>query len=129
MQHLPLEVGEINHIEIDDADCADAREREVKRGRAAEAAGADDEDLRLHQLALTDGADLRHDDVPRVAVHLLRRQHLTARYSGYHRHFVAVADRRVLSLQRMDLLAVDVDVYVAGNLVRLVVDHMLKRWI
>src|SRR5439155_1319320 len=47
--------------------------REVESGRAAETAGADDQYLRFHELALADRADLRHDDVPRVAVDLLRR--------------------------------------------------------
>ena len=128
VEDLALEVREVDDVEVDDADRADAGEREVERRRAAEAARADDQHLRLHELALTDGADLRHDDVPAVAVDLLRREgDLAAGDGGDHGHLVAVVHGRVLALEGVDLLAVDVDVDVAGNLVRLVVDHVLER--
>src|SRR3990167_2502777 len=61
-------------VEVDDPDCADAGEGQVESDGRAEAAGADDEHLRVDDLALTDAADLGHDDVARVARHLLRRQ-------------------------------------------------------
>src|SRR3972149_10615416 len=73
MQHLPLEVREIDDIEVDDADRPYSGEGQVERRRAAKAAGADDQDLPLHQFPLTRGPDLGHDDVARVAGYLLRR--------------------------------------------------------
>ena len=38
---LPLEVGDIDHVEVDDADAADAGRGQVEAERRAEAAGAD----------------------------------------------------------------------------------------
>ena len=100
VQDLALEVREVDDVEVDDADRADAGEGEVERRGAAEAAGADDEHLRLHQLALADRADLRHDDVPAVAVHLLGRERdLPAGDGGNDGHLVAVIDGRVLALE------------------------------
>src|SRR3972149_3083333 len=74
VEDLALQVREVDEVEVDDADGADAGEGQVESDGRAEGAGADDEHLRVDDLALTDAADLGHDDVPRVARHLLRRQ-------------------------------------------------------
>src|SRR3990172_7762823 len=52
---------------------ADARGGQIERGRRAEPAHADQQHLRVEQLALSDAAHLRHDDVARVARHLVGR--------------------------------------------------------
>ena len=75
VQDLALQVRQVDDVEVDDADRADAREREVERDRRAKPARADDQHLRTQDLALTGRPNLLHDDVARVAVHLLRREH------------------------------------------------------
>ena len=77
VQNLPLQVAEIDDVEVDEAEGADAGGGEVHRDRGSESAGADAEHLRGLQLPLTVDADLRHDEMPRVALHLVvgqRRQ-------------------------------------------------------
>ena len=68
---LALEVREVDHVVVDDAERADAGRREVERGRRAEAAGAEQEDLRVEQLLLALDADLGEQEVARVALALL----------------------------------------------------------
>ena len=71
---LPLQVAEVDDVEVDDADGADAGGGEIHRRRRAEAAGADAQHLRRLQLALPLDADLRHDQVPAVALDLVAGQ-------------------------------------------------------
>ena len=68
VQDLPLQVAEVDDVEVDDAERADAGGREIHRDRRSESAGADAQHLRRLQLALTVDADLRHDQMPRVAL-------------------------------------------------------------
>jgi hypothetical protein len=44
MDDLALEIRLVDHVRVDDAERADARCREVERGRRSETAGADQED-------------------------------------------------------------------------------------
>ena len=53
---------------------ADAGRREVERGRRAEAAGAEQQDLGVEQLLLALVADLGKQEVARVALALLGRE-------------------------------------------------------
>ena len=53
---------------------ADARRGEIERRRRAEPAGADAEHARGLQLALPLDADLRHDQMPAVALNFVVRQ-------------------------------------------------------
>ena len=46
MQYLSLQVAEIDGIEVDDAEAADAGRREVQRGWRAEPARTDDQHAR-----------------------------------------------------------------------------------
>ena len=69
-QRLAMEVGELDHIVVDDRQLADARAGERRDDRAADAAGADHRDPRCLELALPDAADLRQHDVPRIAFEL-----------------------------------------------------------
>ena len=71
MGDLPVQVGELDPVVVDDAERADAGRREIQRERRAEAAGADQQHPGLEQLGLADPADLRQHDVPGVAEHLL----------------------------------------------------------
>ena len=140
VQQLPLQVREVDDVEVDEADRADAGEREVDRHRRAEPAGAHDQHLRVAQLALPDRSDLRHDDVPRVAHRLVGRER-HARGGGAavagairrpagqrrdHRHLVTVAERRRGAVQVLDLAVVDVDVDVRRHLAMLVKDQHVE---
>ena len=53
MRDLPLEIGQVNGIVIDDGDAADTRAGEIERDRAAEATGADDQRACVQQATLT----------------------------------------------------------------------------
>ncbi len=67
---LPLQVGEIDRVVVDDADGADTRRRQIEKERRAETAGADDEDAARQQLRLPRPADLIEENVPGVTVNL-----------------------------------------------------------
>jgi len=69
---LALEVREFDHVVVDDAEAADARGREVLDDGRAEAAGPHAEHGRVEQVRLSLRPDVVHDDVPGVAVELLR---------------------------------------------------------
>ena len=71
VQNLPLQVAEIDDVEVDQAEGADAGGGEVHRDRGSESTGADAEHFRGLQLPLTVDADLRHDEMPRVALHFV----------------------------------------------------------
>jgi hypothetical protein len=66
-----VQVRLVDHVEVDDADGADAGGGEVHAARRAEPAGADEQDLGGLELALADGADLGQDEVAAVAADLL----------------------------------------------------------
>src|SRR5204863_9990557 len=73
-QNLALQVAEVDDVEVDDADRADAGGGEIHRDRRAESACADAQDLRRLQLFLPVEADLRKDQVPAVPLDLVFRQ-------------------------------------------------------
>ena len=68
VHHLALQVADVDDVVVGDADRADAGGGEVEQNRAAEPAGADDEDLRVGETTLAERADVREDDMPRVAL-------------------------------------------------------------
>ena len=68
---LALEVGDVDHVVVDDAERPDAGGGEVERGRRAEAAGAEQQHLGVEQLLLALDADLGEQEVARVALALL----------------------------------------------------------
>ncbi len=68
---LALQIGQFDSVVVDDADRADAGGGEIERERAAEAAGADDENPRLAQPRLADPADLLQQDVAGIADDLI----------------------------------------------------------
>ena len=71
MDDLALQVGDVDDVEVDDADGAHAGRREVEHRRRAEAAGADEEHAGVQQPGLAVRADLRDEQVARVALLLL----------------------------------------------------------
>ena len=92
MDDLALQIAGIDDVEVDDADRAHARGREIDQNRRAQAARADGQDPAGLDLALSHRADLVHDQVPAVALHLFRGQRFAARDGGNHGDLVAVAD-------------------------------------
>src|ERR1019366_946639 len=68
---LPLQVRKVHHVEVHEAERADARRREVERERRAEAARSHAQHACGLQLLLPVEADLRHDEMTGVALELL----------------------------------------------------------
>ena len=71
VDHLALQVGGVDDVVVDEAERADPGGGEVERGRRAEAAGADQQHLRVQHLQLALDPDLGKQGVARVAVALL----------------------------------------------------------
>lgn len=71
---LALQVREVDDVEVDEADGADAGGCEIHRSRCAEAARADDEHLAGEQFLLPLAADFVEDDVAGIAFDLFVRQ-------------------------------------------------------
>ena len=71
---LPLQVGGIDHVEVHDAEPADAGGSEVQAQRRAEATGPDHEHARGLELALRLEPELRQDQVTAVAEDLVVAQ-------------------------------------------------------
>ena len=137
MDHLALQVGEIDHVEIHQADAADAGRREIQAERRAQAAGADQQHFGGLQLQLAFHADFGHDQVPAVAQDLVfrklggcrlgRRSHATRRRcEGTMRDGVAVLHRRGILLQIADVFVVQVDVHEAAQLA-FIVEKLLAQ--
>ena len=67
MDDLPLQVACVDHVEIDEAESADAGRGQIERERRAETAGSHAENARGFQLLLALHAHLGQDEVARVA--------------------------------------------------------------
>ncbi len=100
---LALQVGDVDHVVVDDADRADAGGGEVERGRRAEPACAEQEHLGVEQLLLTVGADLGQQQVAAVALALLGRER-ARNLDGV----AAVLPQRDAAGERLDLLVAQV---------------------
>ena len=103
MDHLALEVGEVDLVVVDDPERADAGRRQVQRRRRAEAAGAEQQHLRVEQLLLALDPDLGQQQMARVALALLGRQrprHLDL--------IAAVLPQREAAGHRLDVLVAEV---------------------
>ncbi len=74
VDHLALEVAQIDRVVVDDTQRAHARRGQVEQRGGTEPAGADHKDPGILQAALTDDPDFRNDQVPGVTLHLLRAQ-------------------------------------------------------
>jgi hypothetical protein len=71
VEDLPLQVGEVDLVRIGEGELADAAGGEIERRGTAEAAGADDEGMRIAQPLLALDPDFREQDVAAVAEELL----------------------------------------------------------
>ncbi len=74
VDHLALQVGLVDLVELRDAEGADPGGGQVEQGRAAETTGADDEHLGVLQSLLTGHPDVGDDQVPAVAAYLVGGQ-------------------------------------------------------
>ena len=74
MQDLPLQVALVDHVRVDDADRAHAGGGQVVAGGRAEAAGADDQHLRVEQLELAFLPHFGNQHVAAVPLLLGRRE-------------------------------------------------------
>ena len=78
---LALQIGQRDHVVIDDAQRADTGRRQIHQRGRAEAAGADDEHGRFLQRSLAGTADLAQHDVAGVAFEFLGAQHAHSLHS------------------------------------------------
>ena len=67
VNHLALQIGEIDDVEIHQADAADAGGGQIEAERRAEPAGADQQHLGGLEFQLAFHPHLGHDQVARVA--------------------------------------------------------------
>src|SRR5205823_2942157 len=68
---LTVQIGQFDHIIVDDRQRANARSGKGRDDRATDPARADDRDICRLELALSHSPDLQQDDVPRVAFEFL----------------------------------------------------------
>ena len=125
VDHLALEVGQVDDVVVDDPERADAGRGQVQRRRRAQAAGAQQQDLGVEQLLLTLDPDLGQQQMARVALALL----------GGHRArsldlVAAVLPQREAAGHRLDVLVAEVLEQRAGRPGRAVArgavqDHVL----
>src|SRR4030095_10363 len=79
VKNLPLKIGKIDIIEIDNPDGPNAGGCQIKRGRRSESSGADAQDARSFESTLPFGCNLGHDEMTRVALQFVNVQlHRTA---------------------------------------------------
>jgi hypothetical protein len=79
VKNLPLKIGQIDIVEIDNAERPNAGGCQIKRGRRSKSSGADAQDARSFESILTLGCNLGHDEVTRVALQFFNAQsHRTA---------------------------------------------------
>ena len=71
MDHLALEVGDVDLVVVDDPQRADAGRREIQGSRGAESARSEQQHLGVEQLLLALDTDLGQQEMPRVALPLL----------------------------------------------------------
>ena len=74
VDHLALEVRQVDLVVVDDPERADAGRGQIQRRRRAEAARAEQQHLRVEQLLLALGPDLGEQQMARVALALLGGQ-------------------------------------------------------
>src|SRR5580704_13454237 len=70
-RNLALEIGEVDHVKIDDAQPPDSSRGEIESKRRTETTRADHEHLCLSELELPLHANFGHDQVAAVALNLL----------------------------------------------------------
>ena len=89
VDHLALQVGVIDHVEVDDADAANAGCGQVQQQRRTQAAGANAEDGRGFEPLLALHAHFRQDQVARKTGHLIGAQLDAGGVKGKHGVLIA----------------------------------------
>jgi len=74
VQHLPLEIGEIHHVTVDDPDRTDTRGGEVECRRGSESTCTHEQHARLLELALATDANFGERQVAGIAKEFVRRK-------------------------------------------------------
>src|SRR5262252_8939598 len=74
MDDLPLQVGLVDDVEVDDAKRADAGSGQVQQCGRAESPGANAEHLRVLQPLLARHPNVRDDQMPGIALDLIDRE-------------------------------------------------------
>ncbi len=121
MEHLALQVGPVDHVEIDDAERTDTGGRQVERGRRAEPARAHEQHPCCLQFALALDSHVGKNEVPRVAQDLIVRQFgqllghdrallPTAGNARHNGHDILRTDGRLLASELADIPVVHVHV-------------------
>ena len=81
-RNLPLKIGEIHDVEINEAQLAHTRRREIQTERRTEPARADEQNLGVFQLELPLHADFGHDQMAAIAQNLFFRKRRSRLCSG-----------------------------------------------
>jgi hypothetical protein len=74
VQHLALEVANVDDVEIDETERADTRRGEIERRGRAEPAGADEQHARRFDTPLPLELDAGKDEMPVVPAKLVARE-------------------------------------------------------
>ena len=74
MKDLPLQVGDFNHVEINDPDGAHARQSQIYGRWGAQTASANNQRFCPQKVALALAPHIAHDDMPAVPIDLIRCQ-------------------------------------------------------
>src|SRR5205807_10442078 len=74
VDHLPLQIADVDDVEVDQPDSADPGGGQIEGGGGAEATGADEEHPGVEELALSLLADLGDQQMAAVPLFLLRAQ-------------------------------------------------------
>jgi hypothetical protein len=72
VEHLPLEVGDVDDIEVDEADVPDASRGEIQPERRAEPPGADEQHAGGLELPLPAERDVGDDEVAAITEDFFR---------------------------------------------------------
>ena len=71
VKNLPLKIGQVHHIAIDEADGADSGCGQIEGSRRAKASRADQENLGLGDLLLSLATDFRQKNMPAIPGYLI----------------------------------------------------------
>ena len=73
MKNLPLQIGEIDTVEIDKPHRSHTSSRQVQRSRGTQTTGANAQNTRRLKSFLSLSSHFGHDEVPRIALQFLLR--------------------------------------------------------